>query len=328
MQTPFNRLTSEAILSTHVNGLAHAINTMERTLGMKTGQMTGHVLNAVNDMDEIHLRNRIYEGSIRNWVTFTVRRDGVVVPAGEYVAHGGFGAVVFHVSQAPTATITVDATHIIAESSVIEELQEADSFISSYPVLQPSDVWINNFVGGHPLERVTRVLQAARTIDAFPMFISEESTFDMMRTIVSEGTQPATNMILGIYHNNKASPSTLIAQTTVFDGTTAGVCDVPLQSGSITLTPGLYWIARYQSAGVGLDGYQSNSFMQILDPIDSGLINGSFSAFHCQGVRTEDMGVLSTLPTQFPPLVSGGGAGTSKYFKRNHIGAVWIRKVR
>jgi len=326
--TPFNRLRSEDILSSHINGLTSAVNNIEQTLGMRTVTISGHALSPVNDMNDITLRNRIYEGTIRNWTTFTVRRNGAVVAPDEYAAHGGFGAVVFHVAQNPAAAITVDATRVTNRSTVIEELSEDTENSLSTTVLQPRNAWISGLINlTDPHSIATNITQAAQTIDAFPIYLKKDTILDRMRsTTTAAVTQPTTTMVMGIYRDNgNAFPSTLLAQTASFNATSAGVNDYALQAGTVTLSAGLYWLARYQSAGVTLDGFRAIGIMQIFDPTTAAHINGTTPMAFCQGVRSGTMGNITTLPSTFPAL--GTGANTSSYLKRDFVGGVWVRKI-
>ena len=323
MSTAFRTLNSEGILSAHINGLSHAINNIERTLGMRTATVTGHTLRAITDMNDITLRNRIYEGTIRNWTTFTVRRNGTAVSTDEFASHAGFGAIVFHVAQNPAAIITVDATHVTHGSTVLDELQQSGDDTHSTTVLQPRNAWITGLVFMPSATPITGIAQAPQTIDAMPIYLKETSRIDRLRCTTSPGTHPTTTMVMGIFNDNNTFPGTRLAQTASFNATSAGVNDHPLQGGAVTLTAGLYWLTRYQSGGLSLNGFEAAPLMQIFDPTNTAHINGTAPANFCQAVRTTAMGVLTALPATFPAL----GATTAQYLKRAHIATVWARKV-
>ncbi|PED63966.1 hypothetical protein [Priestia megaterium] len=322
--TPFQIISSTDILSAHINGLASSINKIEQVLNMKTATATGHTLNAVNDMDDSTLHYRIYEGTIRNWTLFTVKRNGVEVSSSEYVSNSGFGAIVFNTQQLSTDVITVDITYITSDSQVIDDIN-TKLLKRPFPALRPTSSWMNNFVGG-ALTVAIDVLQQARTIDAFPILITEPVTIDQMRIVTSASNTTSSTMVMGIYSDSNNFPSTLIAQTASFDATTTGEHVQSLSSGDLTLQPGIYWLARYQSAGLKLDGFNASSFMQIIDPIDTTLINGSYSTIYCVGARTGDVGTITSLPTSFPALTPNGGAGLAQYVKRTTVGTVWARR--
>ena len=323
MATSFRVLNSDEILSAHINGLSHAINNIERTLGMRTASVTGHTLRAINDMNDVTLRNRIYEGTVRNWTTFTVRRNGTAVATDEFVSHAGFGAIVFHVAQNPTATITVDATHVTHGSTVIDALQESSDDTYSTTALQPRNAWITGLACMPSATPITGISQAPQTIDAMPIYLKETSRIDRMRCTTSTGTQPTTTMVMGIYSDNNTYPNVRLTQTASFNATNAGVNDHPLQGGAITLAAGLYWLTRYQSGGLSLNGFEAAPLLQIFDPTNAANINGTAPAHFCQAVRTTTVGSLTALPATFPAL----GAATAQYLKRAHIGTVWARKV-
>ena len=322
--TPFNNIASTDILSAHINGLAGSVNKLEQVLNMKTATVTGHTLSAINDMSDLELRYRIYEGSIKNWTSFTVKRNGVAISSSEYDAYGGFGAIVFKAQQQSSDVITVDATYVTNQSQTVEDI---NSKIDKprFPALQPVGAWINNFVGG-ALTVSIDIAQAARTIDAFPIYINEPTTLEQMKIVPSASNATSSTMVLGIYSNENNFPKTLIASTASFDATSAGEHAAVFAQGNVTLQPGIYWFARYQSGGLKLDGFNAASFMQILDPSDTTLINGSFSTINCIGARTGDVGTITQLPTTFPALTSGGGAGLAQYVKRTTVGTVWAKK--
>jgi len=127
--TPYSDLTTQDILSAHISGLSHSINKVEKVLDMKTESSTFNLL-PVTNQTEVSLRYRIYEGNIRNWLSFSLRRDGVEVPGDEYEAQLAFGVIIFNSPQLQTAVISVTATHVISESKKIESIETSISSIS------------------------------------------------------------------------------------------------------------------------------------------------------------------------------------------------------
>ena len=127
--TPYSDLTTQDILSAHISGLSHSINKVEKVLDMKTESSTFNLL-PVTNQTEVSLRYRIYEGNIRNWLSFSLRRDGVEVPEDEYEAQLAFGVIIFNSPQLQTAVISVTATHVISESKKIESIETSISSIS------------------------------------------------------------------------------------------------------------------------------------------------------------------------------------------------------
>jgi hypothetical protein len=347
-QTPYTDLTSQDILAAHISGLAHSINKIEQVLNMKTATVTGHQLNPVTDQQDITLRYRIYEGTIRNWTSFTVKRNGNTVDESEYVAQPAFGVIVFNTQQSPTDVITVDATYIDAGSTVIETLQSdiaaAEGDISTLstnlstiqasltavqaaagfghaPQLNPNKtMWLNVRPGKTVSDLIAseNILMAAGTIDAYPIFIEQRTKITKMRVDVNAAS-PAATMILGIYTNVNAAPDQLLGQTAAFS-ITVGAQNVQNLQTPVILEPGMYWIVRYQSAGVRLDGHKWNNAVHItIAQPNASLMNGSGDVI---GVRSANLGTgLTQLPATFPAV--GTGASDSKYLARTDLGTMY-----
>ena len=123
-KTPYVDLSTEDILSAHISGLAHSINKIEDVLNMKTAQATFN-LYPIDNQEEVSLRYRIYEGSTRNWTSFSVKRNGVAVSSTEYVASPAFGAIVFKSPQEKSSVIEVTATYIVGQSTKLESIQSS-----------------------------------------------------------------------------------------------------------------------------------------------------------------------------------------------------------
>lgn len=324
--TPYSNIASTDILSAHINGLASSVNKLEQVLNMKTTTVTGHTLNAVNDMGDLEARYRIYEGSIRNWTTFIVKRNGVTVPSSEYDSYGGFGAIVFKAQQQASDVITIDATYITNQSQTVEDIYRP----IAVPYLAPKTTWLANFKDAAlTLTAASDVTQAAGTIDAFPFFVFEKMTLDRMKFVVSKTNTVACNMIAGIYTNKNSFPDQLLASTSVIpvtagDTVNHATVDQSLQS-EVVVNPGLYWVARYQSGGLKLEGNNMDNFINILDPEDTTLINGT-GTIKCVGARTANLGSLSSLPTTFPALTANAASSGAQYLKRSTFGTVWTRR--
>jgi len=113
--TPFTTVTSREIYGADITGLQDAVNRCEFVLGLGTAAITGHALAPVSDQASPTLHRRIYEGTIRGWLTSpapVIRRAGVIVPLGEYTLYAGQGTVVFHAQQTAGVAITADVTHV------------------------------------------------------------------------------------------------------------------------------------------------------------------------------------------------------------------------
>jgi hypothetical protein len=355
-KTPYGDLKSEDILSAHISGLQHSVNKIEEVLNMKTQSVTGHTLVPVTDQDDPSLRYRIYEGTIRGWLDNpapVIYRNGEVVPASEYVISPGHGVVVFHSQQISTDVITADFTHVIAESTRIEGVEadistlqtdvstlqtnvsglqtdvsdiQSDLSVRGYgqqfPLNGSRQSWVNVMPGKTEADLTPsdNILMAAGTIDAMPIFIETRTTISRMRVDINANSVQAT-MIMGIYSDVNAQPGELLASTDAFT-TTTGQNIVPLSS-PITLDVGVYWIARYQSAGVRIDGHKWNNAVHItFAPVSASLMNGSGDIV---GVRTASLGTsLTSLPNPFPAV--GSGASDSKYLARTDLGTIYALK--
>lgn len=195
--------------------------------------------------------------------------------------------------------------------------------------LNPDLTWIANSKRGSTLSNQTTAVNVgmgAGTIDAFPFFVEYDLEFDAMRTVTGGGNSTTTNMIAGIYSNKGVAPFELLAETAVYNATTAGE-KVNALLAPVTLKRGLYWLARYQSAGIALDGYASKNadgtthLIPIKRPTDLTIVNENGTNGVLIGVRTANLGALSALPATFPAI----GAGATEYLGRDTWGLVWAR---
>lgn len=126
-KSDFNRLTSQDILSAHINGIANAIGNIEQVLNMQTATVEDYELYPIVDIDESEYNYRIYEGDIRGWQTIpapVIKINGKVAETNSYEIQPAFGVVVFHEQQSSNATITVSCTHIKAGSTRIDDISQ------------------------------------------------------------------------------------------------------------------------------------------------------------------------------------------------------------
>lgn len=199
--------------------------------------------------------------------------------------------------------------------------------------LDPNLLWLENAKSGKRLSTdqntATNVLMGAQTIDAFPFFVEYTVEIDAIRTVTSLTNTVSTQIIAGIYSNKNVAPDTLLSSTAPYDATAPGEKIVNLQN-TVKLDPGLYWLARYHSAGVRLDGYTSKNtdgttnIIQITRPSSSSVINESGTNGIIIGVRSASVGSLTTLPTTFPAISSTG----TKYLARDAFGLIQARVKR
>jgi hypothetical protein len=192
-------------------------------------------------------------------------------------------------------------------------------------------LYLNTVIGGggstSGAVASTNILMAGNTIDAFPVFIDNTMTFDRMRVAVGN-TSVSGNIILGIYTNVNMQPAQLVSQTALTAITSAsGTLTLNLAS-AVTLSEGLYWFVRYQSAGLKFDGftYNTTNFLKIQSSTTANNnTTGATTPANLLGVRTGTLSTLSSLPTTFPAV--GSGASDSKYLARDTFGVVYgLRK--
>jgi hypothetical protein len=296
-----------------------------------------------------------------------IKRNGTVVSASEYVIQPAYGVVVFNVQQAGTDVITADVTYVNSTSSRLSTIETNiasntsavsanTSSISSlsgrvttleggastvasgyYPAsttLLNADVqslYLNTVIGGAGSTAgavaSTNITMASNTIDAFPVFIDAPMTFDRMRVTVGTSSVSA-NIILGIYTNANMQPAQLVAQTALTAITSASGVQTLNLTSAVTLSEGLYWFVRYQSAGAKFDGftYNTTNFLKIQSSTTANNnTTGATTPTNLLGIRTGTLSTLSALPSAFPAV--GSGASDSKYLARDTFGVVYgIRK--
>lgn len=161
------------------------------------------------------------------------------------------------------------------------------------------------------------ILMSAGKIDAFPIIIKRRTRFTRLKIVGGSGT-PASNVILGIYNDVNNMPGELIAETNVFS-IGAGNNIHSLKTPA-TLDPGIYWLARWSSNSVRIDGWEFDPNLLIyLPPISSAYMDGSGDI---SGIRTASQGTsLTTLPNPMPPV--GNGSSDTKYLSRQYIGPTY-----
>lgn len=348
-KTPYEKIGSQDILSAHINGLQFAVNNLEDALNLKTQVVTGHALTPVTDMDDPTIRYRIYEGNVRNWLKSpapVVMRNGAVVDSEEYVIQPAYGVVVFHAQQNVDATISVNFTYVINESTRLETiernvnangtsisevsrrvttLEETGGGLSSYPtqMFAPIGSWISNNKDS-TATLATEVVVGSGATDAFPVVLNEPMTIDEMKVIVSPSNKKTANIYCGIYTDKNAYPHELLATTGKFrvDITDPGVSVELIQplTAPITLDAGVYWLARYTNDGVSFDGWNQSGLFDFYEP-PTDYVNGASGKV--AGVRADKMGNITALPAIFPQL----DTGNNKYLRRSVFGGIYIKRA-
>lgn len=160
------------------------------------------------------------------------------------------------------------------------------------------------------------ILMVAGKIDAFPVIVERRLKITKMKTVASYNTTSG-NLILGIYKDENNQPGELISQTAAFAiaASTTHIVDL---TAPAYLEPGVYWLARYSSTGVRLDGHPFNADVHIILET-SQYMDGTGTP--C-GVRTASQGnTLTALPTTFPPV--GAATTDSKYLARAYLGTTY-----
>ncbi|MED3647776.1 hypothetical protein P4475_13385 [Halalkalibacterium halodurans] len=359
-QTPYSDLSSQDILSAHISGLQHDIIKIQQVLDMKTDTISHHALVPVADQDDPSLRYRIYEGTVRNWLNSPapiIRRNGEVVSANEYAVSPAHGVVVFNQQQNANVEITADFIHVIGESDRIETLEEEVSSLEEdinelqtnvsqlesdvdelknnsgshsgfavngqqFPLNPARQLWVSVLPGKTVSDLVAsdNILMVANTIDAMPIFIETRTTINKMRVDISSNSTSAT-MHMAIYSDANAKPHELLATTGSFT-TNVGTQNIIDLQTPVTLDVGVYWICRFQSAGIRIDGHKLDDKVHITIQ-NASPVNSSGTTV-VTGVRTEGGAVdmSSGMPEVFPP-VDGTNA---RYLARLDLGTVYALK--
>ncbi len=227
-------------------------------------------------------------------------------------------------------TLQGTASSLNTRVSALEE-SGGSTFVKAE--LNPNLLWLENAKPGKTLSSdqttAMNIVMGVQTIDAFPFYVEYTVEIDAIRTVTSPTNTVSTQMIAGIYSNKNVAPDLLLASTAPYDATAPGEKVVNLQN-TVVLQPGLYWLARYHSAGIKLEGYVSKNtngttnIIQITRPSSSSVINESGVNGIIIGVRTASLGLLTALPTTFPAISASG----TKYLARDTFGLIQARVKR
>lgn len=357
-KTIFNNVSSQGILSAHINGLAHSINNLETVLDMKTKSVQDAPMVAINDMDELELHNRIYECSTRGFIAdVVVKRNGTQVQSSEFEIQPSFGVVVFHQKQSDGTMITISGTCISSESTKLETVdtdittlktkveklestggggggettppETVDIAIDGYMagggnlvdgklIVPKGDVWITHTLSSSPAPS-SAVAVGSNTIDAFPIYVSERVVIDKMKIVCAKVNQQGAKGILAIYSCANGLPHRRLAQTSTFNDV-VGTIELPFREGKdLRLEEGIYWVARFCNAGTQYDGIASTNAIPVTFPSDM-TVNGSGVAHGIRGTH----GNSETLPLEFPLANSTGLARTSYTCPYLHIKKTYV----
>jgi hypothetical protein len=172
----------------------------------------------------------------------------------------------------------------------------------------------------------------AGSIDCVPFYVEYPTTFDAIRITVGS-TSTSGNVIMGIYDTKDLRPFNKLAETAVTAVSSTSGAQVVNLTAPVVLQAGMYWLCRYNSTAVSLDGYATKNdngttgIIEIKRPTNSAIINegGTNGVFF--GVRSEGYGAsLTALPTTLPMV--GNATNTTRYIKRDTFGLIWARSVK
>lgn len=190
-----------------------------------------------------------------------------------------------------------------------------------FPMSNKFTTWFNVMPGfsESDLKESFNVLQQAYKIDAFPIFIQSRTEASAMGIKAGSGT-PDGNIILGLYKDLNAQPGELIASTASTKIVANGVNRLNFTGGKVSLDVGVYWVARYQTTAIKVDGHDWDKKVHIsfVDQSPS-FMDGTGDVV---GVRTLPMGTITELPKIFPKV--GNGAGDAKYLARPFLGTNYL----
>lgn len=172
----------------------------------------------------------------------------------------------------------------------------------------------------------------AGSIDCVPFYVEYPTTFDAIRITVGSASTSG-NVIMGIYDTKDLRPFNKLAETAVTAVSSTSGAQVVNLTAPVVLQAGMYWLCRYNSTAVSLDGYATKNdngttgIIEIKRPTNSAIINegGTNGVFF--GVRSEGYGAsLTALPTTLPMV--GNATNTTRYIKRDTFGLIWARSVK
>lgn len=109
------------------------------------------------------------------------------------------------------------------------------------------DAWVTNSTLAAPGYTVD-IATAGNLLEAFPIYIKERTIFDKIRIEVTKQNYTGVKGLMGVYSSANGLPHKRLAQTTSYDET-VGIKEQPFTSGDLILEAGVYWIARFSSAG-------------------------------------------------------------------------------
>lgn len=282
--TPYNNVGSQDILSAHINGLASGIGNIEKILDLKTEVATNLALSPLNDMSDIDLKHRIYEGSVRNWLstpTPIVKKNGLVVNEGDYSIQEGFGVVVFNNQLTANDVVTVDVTYVKDASNKIEQIENDIVALQGNPgvlappqsIFQHDKAYLTHSKSGYlPKSVCASIGSASNSIELFPLFVRETTTVNEVSIRLSaDHTATTAWVMVGIYNDNGSNyPGSLRTQTgkiTCSTANTSVVGQLDENVGEVTLQPGLHWMAIYYSSAIKVDGIQHYHAQEIVDEV-------------------------------------------------------------
>lgn len=331
-QTPFTDLGSQDILSAHLSGVQHAIGNIESVLNMKTAVVTGAPLTPVADQVDASLRYLIYEGAIRNWLgtpTPVIKRGGAIVNPSEYTIYPAYGAIVFAAQQQSSAVITADVTYVTNGSNVIDTV---NANAASIAALNALSLLAKHYVGQYrshgisPQGGATGISVLNNTMDIFPFRVYEDMYVDNMGvhcTTLFAGSLVA----LAIYTDNNGYPGNLIAQTGQLDTGTTGWKEGPFTTGNQHLTPGLYWIARWNNTNAGSPAFAGLPSSAI-NPVPSAPSYLTAVPTYVAGTGGGGVGGVRytyTWATNFPSTIPAIGASVI-WLDRTTYASPWVRR--
>lgn len=217
--------------------------------------------------------------------------------------------------------VSTHETEITTLQQDVAALQSAPSGGVAIP-LKHAPAEIVNVRPGKTLAEIgtpsSSILMAAGKIDAFPVIVERRLKVTKMKTVASYNTTSG-NLILGIYKDANNQPGELISETNVFP-ISASTTHIEDLKQPAYLEPGVYWLARYSSTGVRLDGHPFNADVHItIESVHSMYMDGS--GIPC-GVRSAAQGSdLTTLPNPFPPV--GSATTDTRYLARDYLGTTY-----
>jgi len=278
-KTPFKGVTSREIYGADISGLQDAVNKLETVLEMDVASIESHTLFPVEDQPEETLHRRIYEGDIRNWLESpvpVVRRNGAIVPAGEYVLYAAQGMVVFHEQQPPGITVTADFSYVRDSSPFsghvgaggtahVAATAEAAGFLTAGDKLRLNALdflryrRLGLYHAGITAAGMAPLTTSANNIDLLPFYVPVAQSFD--RVAVNVTTAAAGSARLGVYADSGAIyPGALILDAGVV---TTGTTGIRWLEANLSFLPGLYWLARLQDAAPSLQGLASTGMLAL-----------------------------------------------------------------